>query len=235
MKELPTPYYQSDRCTLYCGDCLDILPLLAPGSVDAVVTDPPYGIAYEADRYRNAKFSGQITGDSVPFDPSPIVSMDIPTIIWGGNNFADRLPIGGWLCWDKRCVEEADRIHGSPFEMAWCSDRQKFKMLRLQHCGAVSADREPRVHPTQKPIGAMEWCIRFVSGNTILDPFMGSGTTGVAAIRLGRKFIGIELEEKYCAIAARRIKEAEEIGQMFREAAPQQMELPIQTQNGVTP
>lgn len=204
---MTTPYWTSKdgRHVLYNADCLDVLPTLT--GVDAVVTDPPYGIGYEADRYRNAKFSGQIAGDSEEFDPLPLLNLELPLIIWGGNNFAHRLPAGGWLCWDKRCCEVADRIHGSPFELAWISDRQKFKMLRLQHAGAVSADREPRQHPTQKPVDLLKWCLSFLpDAETILDPFTGSGTTGVACIRTGRRFIGIEISRDYCDIAVKRME-----------------------------
>jgi len=193
------------------GDCLELLKSLPSGSVDAVVTDPPYGIGYVASRYRGAKFSGVIHGDDSPFDPSALLSIGVPTIMWGGNNFANSLPRGGWLCWDKRCCEEADRIHGSPFELAWVSDCAKFKMKRLQHCGAVSADRTARVHPTQKPIELMRWCLDLLGipeGATVLDPYCGSGTTGVACVQTGRNFIGYEIDPKYCEIARRRIEAA---------------------------
>jgi len=204
----PVPYFQTDDVPLYCGDCLEILPHI--GKVDAVVTDPPYGINYEASRYQNARFSGVIAGDSKEFDPTPLLSLSKETVIWGGNNFAHRLPAGGWLCWDKRTNERADRILGSPFELAWTSKRTRYKIKRLMHGGAVNADGRgiKRVHPTQKPIALMEWCISLVKGETILDPFMGSGTTGVACVKTGRKFIGIELDPAYCEIAKQRIEKA---------------------------
>lgn len=214
------PDYTSPDGTvrLYCGDCLALLPEMEAWSVDAVVTDPPYGINYEASRYRNALHSGVILGDDQDFDPSPILAVGVPSILWGANNYAERLPRGGWLCWDKRCLEEADRIHGSPFELAWHSDCHKFKMLRLQHCAAVNADGYGRrVHPTQKPIALMEWCLGFVPDGVVLDPFMGSGTTGVACIRTGRKFIGIEKEPRYFDIAVKRIERAFEDQALFRQ------------------
>lgn len=192
------------------GDCLKVLPTLKE-RIDAVVTDPPYGIAYEASRYQNARFAGVIQGDDKPFDPRPILAISPRCVIWGGNNFAELLPRGGWLCWDKRCNEAADRILGSPFELAWCSDPQKFRMLRLQHGGAISADGEARVHPTQKPVYAMQWAMDVCGvpvGATVLDPYCGSGTTGVACMRTGRNFIGIEIDPGYAAIARRRIGEA---------------------------
>ena len=195
--------------TLYLGDCREVLPTL--GKVNAVITDPPYGIAYDPSQY-NGSFSKGIFGDDVVFDAGPIVAVDAAfKIVWGGNNFAGSLPKGGWYCWDKRCSEAADRILGSPFELAWVSDPKKFRMFRMLHAGKLNADGNDarREHPTQKPIALMEWCIHQAAGaDTILDPFMGSGTTGVACVKLGRKFIGVEIDPGYFDIACRRIKKA---------------------------
>ena len=105
--------------TLYQGDCLEILPTLE--GVDAVVTDPPYGIAYEASRYVGASFSGVMQGDDSDFDPRTLLALNKPTIIWGANNFSDRLPRGGWIVWDKRCCVEADRAFGSLSDCRACS------------------------------------------------------------------------------------------------------------------
>jgi DNA modification methylase len=209
-----------DGVTLILGDCLDVLPALA--GIDAVVTDPPYGIAYEASRYRGASFSGVMQGDDSDFDPQTLLALKKPTIIWGANNFSDRLPRGGWIVWDKRCCVEADRAFGSAFELAWISDCSKFKMLRLQHGGALNADGRgiAREHPTQKPIGLMKWCIGFVKGQTICDPYMGSGTTGIACIRTGRKFIGIERDPVHFATAEQRIRRELEAGTFDFTAQP---------------
>jgi site-specific DNA-methyltransferase (adenine-specific) len=213
-----TPYAQGRDWTLYHGDCLEVLPTLDAGSIDAVVTDPPYGIGYEASRYRNASFCGVIHGDTTEFNPSPVLALNLPCVLWGGNNYAHRLPPGGWLCWDKRTNEDADRILGSPFELAWCSNRTRYKMLRCLHGGAVNADgSEARVHPTQKPVRVMAWSLEQVFGETILDPFTGSGTTGVACLKTGRRFIGIEIDEQYCEVAARRLRHAEEDTALFAE------------------
>jgi DNA modification methylase len=137
-----------------------------------------------------------------------LLALSVPTIFWGGNNFSAKLPRGGWLCWDKRCSANADKMFGSPFELAWISDTRKFKMLRLQHGGVINADGygHKRLHPTQKPINLMLWCIEFIDGTTILDPFMGSGTTGVACLKTKRRFIGIEINPAYYAIAVMRCK-----------------------------
>ena len=192
--------------TLYFGDCLEILPTLE--RVDAVIADPPYGINYEASRYPGALFDGIIAGDELCVDVTPLLVF--PRVaIWGANNFANTLPAGGWLCWDKRCMESADKMMGSPFELAWVNDRQKFKMKRLQHGGCVNADGdESRLHPTQKPVAIMAWSMDVVktpTGATVLDPFMGSGTTGIACLRTGRNFIGIEIDPKHYATACERI------------------------------
>jgi site-specific DNA-methyltransferase (adenine-specific) len=165
---------------------MDILPML--GKVDAVITDPPYGIDYKASQ-PNAIEYGLILNDEVDFDPSPFMDFD-NVVLWGGNNFANKLPVGGWFVWDKRCSLSADRMMGSPFELAWVSDRKKYKIARIQHGGAKNADalngdvaNAARYHPTQKPVLLMKWCIDQIGNpQTILDPFMGSGTTGVAAI-----------------------------------------------------
>ena len=131
------------------------------------------------------------------------------SVIWGANNFSDKMPVGGWLVWDKRCGESADRMFGSPFELAWTSRRTTFKFKRLQHGGAVNADGHGvrRVHPTQKPVELMRWCISlFSTARTIVDPYAGSGTTLIADMIEGRKAVGIELDEKYCEVAAARLE-----------------------------
>jgi len=196
-------------CDLYLGDCLSIMPLL--GKVDCVVADPPYGIGYIGDGYK------PIHGDDKMFDPSFL--LEWPCIIWGANNFCQKLPeIGGWLCWDKRVTEAADGLRGSPFELAWTSIPRKYKILRLQHGGVRNADGEgiKRVHPTQKPIALMKWCLGFLpDAETILDPFMGSGTTLVACTKLGRKGIGIELDPDYFEIACKRVQAAYDQPDLF--------------------
>jgi site-specific DNA-methyltransferase (adenine-specific)/modification methylase len=212
--------------TLYLGDCMDILPTL--GKVDAVITDPPYGIGYKASQ-PNAINYGLIYGDDEIFDPEPFLKHQ-NIVFWGGNNFANKLPVGGWFVWDKRVSEAADKMMGSPFELAWVSNRKKYKIARIQHGGAKNADalngdvaNAERFHPTQKPVALMKWCIEQASNpQTILDPFMGSGTTGVAAIQLGRKFIGIEREERYFQIACKRIEQAVAQGQLFPPEQPTQ-------------
>jgi len=196
------------EATLYLGDCLEVLPTLGP--VDAVVTDPPYGIGYQHGARgggRKLGFDGEsVVGDTQPFDPSPFI--DGPAILWGGNHYADRMPpTRGGLIWDKRGgIRPNDQ---SDCEIAWTNVIETARLFfKYWNGGGITEDR---YHPTQKPVALMEWCLGFIpDALTILDPFMGSGTTGVACANLGRKFIGIEIEEKYFTIACERIKRAYE-------------------------
>ena len=203
-----TPYREKwvSECgtvTLYCGDCLEVLPTLEAGSVDAVVTDPPYGMnAFDgsgtAKKYgisRRDNWDKPITDAVV----CKIASFAKTAIIWGGNYYADALPRSkGWLVWVK-----PDAVPSmASCELAWTSMSINAKYV-TQTIAATNAERVG--FAAQKPIAVMVWSVSFVDGDAILDPFMGSGTTGVACVRLGRRFIGIELEPKYFAIAKRRI------------------------------
>ena len=170
------------------GDCLEYMKTMID-KIDVVITDPPYGINLNTKR---KKWNGgelnykKIYGDDADFNPSLFIDFN-KVILWGANNYTKNLPFGGWLVWDKRVKESCDKMFGSPFELAWCSNPKLFKICRLQHGGVVNADsscgnNQKRVHPTQKPIRLMEWCIELISkeGDTIFDPFAGSGTTGIA-------------------------------------------------------
>ena len=210
------PTWESEGVQLFLGDCLEVLPTL--GSADAVVTDPPYGLEYDPQRYNRSTGTDSIftaiEGDDAEFDPRPW--LNFPTcLLWGANNYTQHLPRAGWLCWDKRCTPKADKIFGSPFELAWfrAPKRERvFKIARIQHGGVINADgtNVKRVHPTQKPIALMLWCLEVAKyPRTVFDPFMGSGTTGVACVKTGRKFIGIEIHEPYFEIAVKRISEAQ--------------------------
>lgn len=206
-------------CTLYCGDCRDILPTL--GKIDAVVTDPPYGIDFGKQGSFSALHGWGDWRENVKWDaerPSAdifnlILSSSTAQIIWGGNYFTDYLPPSmQWLIWDKaqRGFSLAD------FEMAWTSEQKASRIFtygRGNEKGFAPKSKENKeyvsCHPTQKPVQVMLWCLGFLpAAQTILDPFMGSGTTGVACVKLGRKFIGVELEERYFQIACKRIEDA---------------------------
>jgi site-specific DNA-methyltransferase (adenine-specific) len=199
------------RIRLINADCLEVLPTLT--GIDAVVTDPPYGIDYQSSHQFSIEY-GKIDGDDKPFDPTPWLNFE-NVILWGGNNFANRLPVGGWICWDKRLSEAADKILGSPFELAWCSRRKLFRIVRLLHGGAKNADAKngdvanaKRFHPTQKPVRLMEACLNcFPNAELILDPYAGSYSTAVACIRRERRCIAIEKEPKYFEIGKKRCRE----------------------------
>lgn len=212
---------QIGDCRLLLGDCLEILPLL--GNVDAVVTDPPYGIgadgksfAVRGNKNKSDYFNKTSTWDAER--PSRAVfecisKLAARQIIWGGNYFTDYLtPSMGWLIWDKGQRE----FSLADCEMAWCSWNRAARIFDLPRSAAT---HEGRVHPTQKPIELMKWCLGFLpDAHTILDPFMGSGTTGVACVKLGRKFIGIEIDEGYFEIACKRIRDAYAQPDLFIEA-----------------
>jgi len=207
---LPTPYYDCDGITIYHGDCLEILPYLP--KVDLVLTDPPYGIGWAGSNASTLSWN-PIANDDGNLDITPILNMDCLVISFGANCYPEKLPHRGrWICWDKRVVENADRMLGSPFELAWTNKTSGFdKIYRVMHGGVVNADghNQRRVHPTQKPVTLMKRILLDYTheGDTILDPFMGSGTTLVAAKQLGRKAIGIEIEEKYVEIAIKRLSQ----------------------------
>jgi site-specific DNA-methyltransferase (adenine-specific)/modification methylase len=213
------------RATLYLGDCRDILPTLP--KVDAVVTDPPYGIGKDkgantggldgSGRYvrRPKQYEGGWDSErpcATTF--TTILNAGRSTIIWGGNYFADLLPQGRrWLFWDK----QNNMPTFSDGEMAWTSLKGT-SVKKFSHYNQCVDD--DRAHPTQKPLRLMKWCLGFLpDAETILDPFMGSGTTGVAAVQMGRQFIGIEKDERYFAIACERIDKAQRQGDFFVEAA----------------
>lgn len=212
--------------TLYLGDCREILPTLQ--GFDAVVTDPPYGIQVRTD---NTRFSGgsvkararrkggvgsaggaPVTGDDKPFDPSFLLSLPGEKIIWGWNHYPDRLPRGACLVWLKR-NDDAFGTFLSDAELAWMSKGHGIYCRRDLSNMAIALHRQ---HPTQKPVGLMEWCLSFVpKAKVVLDPFMGSGSTGVACVNAGRGFIGIEIEPKYFDIACERIAAAQAQGRLI--------------------
>ena len=207
----------AEGVTLYLGDCREILPTL--GKVDAVVTDPPYGIGKDGQNESNGRHGGRKAYDFMGWDterPKPeifrfLLKCAPQQLIWGGNYFADLLPpTGAWLVWDK-----GQRINQSDGELAWTSAQGALRIFELNRIALMLDGAE---HPTQKPVEIMRWSILELDNpRSILDPFMGSGTTGVAAVKLGRKFIGIEIEPKYFDIACRRISEALKQPDMFIE------------------
>ena len=204
--------------TLYLGDCLEIMPTL--GKFDAVVTDPPYGLG---EKLRGG-ISGMMGGcfnemvdagwDVKPDDYTlqMVSSAGTDFIVWGGNYFCKSFE-------QSPCVLIWDKINGTnpmaDCEIAFTSFDKGSRMFSRHHFSKGCGGKE---HPTQKPLPVMLWCLSFLShARTILDPFMGSGTTGVACVKLGRKFVGIEIEPKYFEIACKRIQAAYDQPDMFIE------------------
>ena len=218
--------------TLYLGDCREILPTL--GKVDAVVTDPPYGIGEAAGKNKSrgnlavARDYGDDIWDNEPVSPDLLAIVRASakwSIIFGGNYY-DCPAASCWLVWDK--------LNGdndfADCELAWTNLPKAVRRIQFMWNGMLRAHGESRGdHPTQKPIGVMKWCIgQLPNPNmTIIDPFMGSGTTGVAAIQMGKHFIGIEREPKYFEAACRRISDARREPDMFVAPAPKATQEPL--------
>jgi site-specific DNA-methyltransferase (adenine-specific) len=216
------------RIVLYQGDALQVLPLLASGSVDAVVSDPPYGGDFDLDSKR---FTGSnrgegrnnwpaVDGDSEPFDPTPWLGFP-RVVLWGSNHFAQRLSVGTTLVW----IKKADHLFGtflSDAEVAWMKGghgiychREQFPPPRrmLEGGGKV-------LHPMQKPRRLMEWCLDMAKvppDGLVLDPYMGSGTLGVACARTGRRYVGVEIDPHYFSVAYQRLEKATSDGPLFAQ------------------
>ena len=210
------PYWQSDdgRYTVFHADCLDVLPQLE--GIDAVVTDPPYGIAQHTQGGERSKACKampriEVVGDAKPFDPTALLGYHT-LCMWGANHYANQLPpVAGWLVWDKREGGTSDGY--SDAELAWARPLNSARLFHHKWRGMIKASERDqcRVHPTQKPILLMEWCLdqmKIPADALVADPFMGSGTTGVACVNTGRRFIGIEIDETYAKIAVKRIQDA---------------------------
>lgn len=200
-----------------CGDAYKI-----DTQADAIITDPPYGIDYKPDwnKWDGSKSDfNPIIGDKDKFNPAPFLNYKT-VLLFGANYYSDLLPLGGWLCWDKRTKEELDDMFGSPFELAWyrsAATTKKSIMIRLLHGGVVNADsvngnNEKRYHATQKPIELMREIMELLVRKTdvILDPFAGSGTTMLACERLGIKSISIDIDPSNVEIILQRYEK--EIG-----------------------
>lgn len=217
---MATPYYQDEAVTIYHGDCREILPTLDGRSIRLVLSDPPYGMNCDTDSTRFSggdrdsvarrgvgKISPRIVGDDEPFDPTPW--LDFPEVIlWGSNHFASRLPVGTTLVWIKR-LDPAFGSFLSDAELAWMKGGHGVYCWRDL---TMMAEAKHRVHPSQKPEGLMQWCLSRVGKSwtigAVLDPYMGSGTTLRACKNRGLKAIGIEIEERYCEIAAKRMSQS---------------------------
>jgi len=193
------PYYEHAGITIYHGDCREILPELP--MVDLVLTDPPYGIGSLMVGGKNTGHWGGLSSGNpwdmeVP-DLTATIEAGRDVIVWGGNYF-ELPPSRGVLAWRKLNAVPTQ----SDFELAWTTLDQPAKLFSFPSGGAIKRHG----HPTEKPLQVMSWCLSFApNAQTILDPFMGSGTTLVAAKMRNLQAIGVEIEEKYCEIAALRL------------------------------
>ena len=202
------PCQCKDGITLYHADCREVLPLLEP--VDLLLTDPPYGIKASSTKFGSTnkgkvKDYGKASWDDTIQQDAIDTACVIATwaCVFGGNYYS-LPPSSCWLVWDKDNTGDF-----ADCELAWTNWKKAVRKFRWRWNGMIKETPEHRWHPTQKPLALMTWCLRQAPSNcrTILDPFMGSGTTLRAAKDLGRPAIGIEIEEKYCEIAARRLEQ----------------------------
>ena len=191
---------ESEGCIVQ-GDCLEIMADMPDGCVDLVLTDPPYGIGIAHKAFRQ-KFTKSDWDDKAAGkkEMSLLLRVGKEQVVWGGNYFP--LPVSqGFFVWDK---VQPFKFSSAMCEMAWSSRQAPAKLFVKR---VTSYKKE---HPTQKPIELMEWLLEiFKESDIILDPFCGSGTTCVAAKKLGRRWIGIELDEQYCEIARNRLQSTE--------------------------
>jgi len=220
------------NATLYLGDCLEVLSAGLLKDADALVSDPPYGINFKKDATGSGlklacRNVGGIINDDRDFDPSPFLDAfdrcsiggagnGKPVVLFGANHYCRHIPAHGqWLVWDKSCGQGA----ASSFvdaEYAWMNRRNPRCIYRHFWLGAMrsgqdSSGKNSRLHVSQKPVELMAWCMetaRIGIGKTVCDPYMGSGTTGIACLQTGRRFIGIEIDPGHFATACQRIKRA---------------------------
>lgn len=202
------PYYEHAGVTIYHGDCREVMSDFAPHfgetPFDLLLTDPPYGIeaakrgAHSSIRDNGAWPESKWDDCRQPEAVAQGLAIAKSALVWGGNYYSDILPPSpAWLAWVK--PEAGTGFSLADMELCWTSGQFAARVIRLPR-------RDGNTHPTQKPEALMLWCLSFFNGS-VIDPFMGSGTTLVAAKRLGRQCVGIEREEKYCEIAAKRLSQ----------------------------
>lgn len=232
-----TKKIQIGDCTLYLADCRDIVPYL-PRDM-AIVSDPPYGVPimvdFDFERKGKKKKAGRATegkafkeviGNNEEFDPKYLLPFK-EVLLWGANHYAHRLPHNGrWLVWDKRCGVIPERTQADG-EVAWVNQYGALRIIRHVWDGMIKDSERgvARVHPTQKPVAVMRDFLKYIKGKTVCDPYMGSGTTGVACIKEGRSFIGVELDPAYFAAACDRIQATYTEPDLFNQPAerPEQL------------
>lgn len=213
--------YKLGEHRLMCGDSTseeDVAKLMDGQTVDLLSSDPPYGISLNTDysNKKGGKVYKEIAGDTdATHCVAALFKFNCRKIIWGANNFywmLPDLPQSGWIVWDKRCSEQADKALGSPFELAWTDKQKHFQMCRVQHGGAINHDHRhggetqyERHHPSQKPVElSLQLFERFKAGTNIVDLFGGSGSTLIACEKTKRKCFMMELDEHYCSVIIER-------------------------------
>lgn len=214
---------QIGLATLYLGDCREIAPTLERPA--AVISDPPYGIGIAkrgtvgTSKVAAVRVYGKSDWDNAP-PPQAFIDWlraNSDTQILFGGNFYTLPPTPCWLVWNKLNTGDF-----ADCELAWTNLPGAVRKMDFLWNGMIRGERDiPREHPTQKPVAVMRWCIeqaKVPAGGTILDPYMGSGSTGVAAVQMRHPFVGIEIDPGYFATACRRIEEAQRQGDMFRDA-----------------
>ena len=217
------PYYEEPGIQIYCCDCREILPELWGASL--LLTDPPYGISYRSTHNsgwrdpirvkwaRRENFPG-IVGDDSPLDPSHLYHVAPLAAIFGGNYCASTLgPSRCWLVWDKRCDTGSD--NQSDCELVWTNFDLPSRIYRHLWRGIIREGEEnvsisEKLHPHQKPLGLLRWIVKYsgITRGPVIDPYCGSGSTMAACRQLGLPSIGIEIEERYCEIAANRLRQS---------------------------
>jgi DNA modification methylase len=223
--------YGTERATLIQGDCLEVMHSLSDGSVNAVITDPPYGISYQsAWRTDKKQYHPRITNDGQPFIWWLYDSFRV--LKDGGALFcfchwrtqeAFRLAIG-WagfkvcqhVIWDRdwHGMGDLQTSFAPQHDVIWQASKGRCEIRGIRPRSVLRLHRlngSTLLHPTQKPVSLMTPLIESITdlGHTVLDPFMGSGSTGVACLKTGRRFIGIEIDSSYCNIAKERLARAE--------------------------
>lgn len=213
-----------ERWAVIQGDCLDTLDQVR-GRIGMVLCDPPYGMSMATNHAERGRDNlAPVTdwlpvhGDDKPYDPAPILALNVPTVMWGANWFADKLPpSSGWVVWDK---DRPDDLDQATCELAWTNYVKGVRRLKHLWNGMMKAsERGESYHPTQKPVELMRWVLSLKwspKGDVVVfDPYCGSGPVGVAAVQMGYRYIGVEYESSYCAIARRRIADAAAQGNLF--------------------
>lgn len=220
------PKYRREGVELYLGDCQEILPHLP--KFDAMVTDPPYGIGEAAGKNKTrgklavSKDYGDLAWDNAP--PSQEL-LDLCRshakwqVIFGGNYF-QLPPTSCWLVWDKMNGD----TDFADCELAWTNLKKAVRMISYRWHGMIRDGYDVRVHPTQKPVDVMKWCISHLPADveTVFDPFMGSGSTGIACVRSGKRFVGIEREPAYIEAAIKRFEDEFSRTSLFDAPKPRQ-------------